>query len=146
MNMRHFLFWLGYLLLGIFSLSAQTFVGTNAPGQGSNYTFSVSAGATNLSLVISNNSTAYSYLFLKAGGVPTDTSVGFAVGEAQRGPTDKPTRITSLADFQATYGDRITGVESYDGLDGFFHDGGTTAYFMRAAPADAMSPPAVPCN
>ena len=61
------------------SVSAQTtFVGTNSPGQGTNYTFNVVAGATNLSLVISNSATAYSYLLLKAGGTPTDTSFDFA--------------------------------------------------------------------
>src|SRR5271169_2733462 len=69
--------WLGCFLLGGLSAAAQTFVGTNAPGVESNYTFTVSAGATNLSLVISNNSTSYSYLYLKAGGTPTDTSYDF---------------------------------------------------------------------
>jgi hypothetical protein len=57
---------------------AQPFLGTNAPGTGSNYTFTVGAGATNLSLVVSNNSTAYSYLLLKKGGTPTDTVFDFA--------------------------------------------------------------------
>jgi len=57
---------------------AQTFVGTNAPGQGSNYTFTVGTGATNLSLVVSNSAAAYSYLLLKNGGTPTDTVFDFA--------------------------------------------------------------------
>ena len=78
-------------------------------------------------------------------GVPTDTSVAFVIGEAQMGPTDRPTRLTSLTDFTTTYGDRITGVESYDALDTYFHEGGATAYFLRlsdgaaAATADATS-------
>ena len=66
-------------------------------------------------------------------GVPTDTSVAFVVGEAQMGPVDAPTRLTSLDDFVNTYGDRITGVESYDALDTYFHEGGATAYFLRLA-------------
>ena len=69
------------LLLGLFAVtqaSAQIFVGTNAPGQGSNFTFTVGAGATNLSLVVSNSASAYSYLLLKLGGTPTDTVFDFA--------------------------------------------------------------------
>ena len=57
---------------------AQSFVGTNAPGQATNYTFTVGAGATNLSLVISNNASAYSYLLVEKGGNPTDTVFDFA--------------------------------------------------------------------
>ncbi|MFO1476310.1 MAG: hypothetical protein U1F98_06630 [Verrucomicrobiota bacterium] len=56
---------------------AQTFVGSNVPGQGTNYTFTIGAGATNLSLVISNNATAYSYLLLSKGGVPTDAAYDY---------------------------------------------------------------------
>src|SRR5580765_4576427 len=56
---------------------AQTFIGTNSPGQGTNYTFSTTAAATNLSLVISNSAGAYSYLMLKKGGTPTDTDFDF---------------------------------------------------------------------
>jgi uncharacterized protein len=70
-------------------------------------------------------------------GVPTDTSVAFVVGEAQQGPLDQPTRITSLDDFTAVYGARVTGVESYDSLDAAFHEGLSTAYFMRMADAGA---------
>src|SRR6476646_2425648 len=58
-------------------LRAQTFVGTNSPEQGSNYTFSTTAAATNLSLVISNSAGAYSYLMLKKGATPTDTDFDF---------------------------------------------------------------------
>src|SRR5512137_1792239 len=61
------------LLLPIPNASAQVFAGTNAPGQGTNFTFSTGLDATNLSLVISNNASAYSYLLLKPGGTPTDT-------------------------------------------------------------------------
>jgi hypothetical protein len=48
--------------------AAQTFSGTNAPNTGTNFSFTVGAGATNLSLVISNSATAYSHLYLKRGG------------------------------------------------------------------------------
>jgi large repetitive protein len=56
---------------------AQTFIGTNSPGQGSNYTFTTTAAATNLSLVISNSASTYSYLMLKKGGAPSDTDFDF---------------------------------------------------------------------
>ena len=56
---------------------AQNFVGTNAPNTGTNYSFTLGAGATNLALVISNNATAYSYLLLKQGGTPTDGDFDF---------------------------------------------------------------------
>src|SRR5579871_1738943 len=58
--------------------NAQNFIGTNNPGVGTNFTFTIGAGATNLSLVVSNNSTAYSYLLIKNGGTPTDTSFDYA--------------------------------------------------------------------
>src|SRR5262245_2142247 len=51
-----------------FSTGAQTFSGTNAPNTGTNFSFTVGAGATNLSLVISNSATVYSHLYLKRGG------------------------------------------------------------------------------
>src|SRR5512135_358675 len=70
-----------YLLVGLLGsqarLTAQTFIGTNAPGQGTNYGFSVGAGATNLSLVISNASSTYSYLLLARGRAPTDTDFDY---------------------------------------------------------------------
>ncbi|MGA3181583.1 MAG: hypothetical protein ABSF38_14675 [Verrucomicrobiota bacterium] len=49
---------------------AQPFVGTNSPGQTTNYTFTLTAGATNLSLVVSNSTAAYSWLYVTNGGVP----------------------------------------------------------------------------
>ncbi len=69
---------IGLLLGASRGAQAQTyFAGTNAPGQSTNYSFTLSAGATNLSLVISNSATTYSYLYLKAGGTPTPTSYDY---------------------------------------------------------------------
>ena len=65
-------------------------------------------------------------------GVPTDTSVAFIVGEAAMGSTDNPTRITSTAELEAAYGDRLAAAPLlYDGVDAFFHEGGGAAYIMR---------------
>ena len=58
-------------------VTAQNFIGTNAPGAGTNFNFNVGVAATNLSLVISNSANTYSYLLLKRGGTPTDTDFDF---------------------------------------------------------------------
>ncbi|MGD1084295.1 MAG: hypothetical protein ABSA47_06010 [Verrucomicrobiota bacterium] len=69
------------LLLGglaAISSQAQSLVGTNSPGQTTNYPFTLGAGATNLSLVVSNNASAYSWLFLTNGAVaPTINNYEF---------------------------------------------------------------------
>ena len=78
MKTQSLLFYLSLVLLAAVNSHAQLFPGTNSPGQGTNYTFTLGAGATNLSLVISNSATTYSYLLLKAGGTPTDTTFDFA--------------------------------------------------------------------
>ena len=66
----------GFLaLLTVFSGSAQTFfVGTNAPGTGTNFTVNLAANVTNLSLTVSNTGAVYSHLLVKRGGVPTDAN------------------------------------------------------------------------
>jgi len=96
---------LSIAILTIHPMQAQTFVGTNAPGQGSNFTFTVSAGATNLSLVVSNNATAYSYLLLKKGGTLTDTVFDFAA--RLNGQTNE-VNLESPEYAAATYGLRVS--------------------------------------
>lgn len=65
-------------------------------------------------------------------GVPTDTSVYFALGETYMGPDDVPTRITSFDMFTYVYGGRVAASPYlYDGLDAYFHNGGQTAYVAR---------------
>ena len=59
-------------------ISAQEFTGTNAPDSSRNFSFSLASGATNLSLVVTNTSSAWSYLLLKKGGTPTDADFDFA--------------------------------------------------------------------
>ena len=66
------------MFLGVsFDVSSQTFVGTNAPGAATNYSITVPAGSTNLSLVVSNTAAVYSHLLVKKGGTPTDTDFDF---------------------------------------------------------------------
>lgn len=47
-------------------------------GTGTNYSFTLGASVTNLSLVVSNSSAAYSYLLLAKGRAPTDTDFDFS--------------------------------------------------------------------
>ena len=97
--------WLGFLFLGGFTGLGQNFVGTNSPGTGTNYTFTVGSGATNLSLVISNNATVYSYLLVSKGGTPTDTSFNFAsrlTGQTNQINLEAPEFVTG------TYGLRVS--------------------------------------
>ncbi len=60
-----------------FYAGAQSFPGTNQPGAGSSFQFTVAAGTTNLSLLVTNSSTAFSYLYLKRGGTASLTSYDF---------------------------------------------------------------------
>jgi hypothetical protein len=67
-----------------------------------------------------------------AAGVPTDTSVCFMVSEAAMGPVDRPTRVSSISEWQAVYGSRLAAAPlGYDSTDAYFHTGGGTLYFMR---------------
>lgn len=72
-------------------------------------------------------------------GVPTDTSVAFVLAEAQMGSVSAPTRLNSLDDFTATYGQRIAGTYGYDACDTAFSDGATTIYFQRIADGGAAA-------
>jgi hypothetical protein len=60
-----------------FRAGAQTFLGTNQPGAGSSFQFTLAAGTTNLSLMVPNSSTAFSHLYLKRGGVASLTNYDF---------------------------------------------------------------------
>ena len=53
------------------------FTGTNGPGHSSLYSFSLGAGATNLSLNVSNTGPAFSHLLLRKGSVPDDDHFDF---------------------------------------------------------------------
>ena len=75
-----------------------------------------------------------------AAGVPTDTGVFFLVSEFAQGPTDHPTRVTSVTELTNTYGARLASWPyGYDGADVYFHEGGGTLYVQRMADADALA-------
>lgn len=66
-------------------------------------------------------------------GVPTDTTVGFIVGEATQGPVNVPTLITSQAQFVTIFGGRLATSHLSDGVELFFREGGATLYVTRLA-------------
>jgi len=61
---------------------------------------------------------------------PTDTGVWFVTGLADQGPT-VPTLVTSLAEFEAIFGPRVSYSVLYDAIDVFFREGGGAAYVSR---------------
>jgi hypothetical protein len=73
-----------------------------------------------------------------ARGAATDISVWQAVGLTTSGPTDKATKLTSLADFKAVYAPsgRATGNQlAYDAVDMYFRGGGSSMYFVKSTDA-----------
>lgn len=75
---------------------------------------------------------------------PTNTGMWFVVGQTASGPTD-PTVVTSMTQYDSTFGGRTGGDVLWDALDAFFHEGGSQATVqqivaggsLRAAPAAA---------
>lgn len=61
----------------------------------------------------------------------------FVVGLAERGPTNVPTKINSMADYRRVFGDRVTYGALYDDLQMFFEAGGTQAWVLRVVGAAA---------
>jgi hypothetical protein len=61
----------------------------------------------------------------------------FTVGITERGPTDAPVKINSMAEYKRTFGDRVSYSTIYDDLAMFFECGGSQAYAMRATGAAA---------
>lgn len=63
----------------------------------------------------------------------------FAVGLAERGPTDQAAKVTSLGEYQRLFGQRVAYGALYDDLAAFFECGGRTAWVLRVAgPAAAV--------
>ena len=64
---------------------------------------------------------------------PVSTSVTAFIGRARRGRLNIPTRVTSLARFQALYGNDASMGELVPQVGQFFLNGGSTAWIMRIA-------------
>jgi hypothetical protein len=55
----------------------------------------------------------------------------FVIGQSQRGPTDEPVLVTSLAKLIATFGARTTYSGLHDDLKTYFEEGGSRAWVQR---------------
>ena len=77
----------GAMALTICTGSAQVFPGTNAPGTGTNFTFTPGPDATNLALTVTGSPGAWSWLLLKEGGEATDTDFDFVARLGGQGNT-----------------------------------------------------------
>lgn len=64
-------------------------------------------------------------------GEPTDNGTWFATGFAERGPSGEAVAVTSLSDFEDTFGGRIAISQLWDALELFFAEGGGLAYVSR---------------
>ena len=67
---------------------------------------------------------------------PTSTTVrassqAFFVGLAQRGPSDEAVLVTSLAEFEETFGEYVTYAYLHPTVQTFFEEGGTQCYIAR---------------
>ena len=58
--------------------AAETLTGYNEPGAGQRFAFTPASGITNLALAVDNSADAFSYLYLKRGGVASETNYDFA--------------------------------------------------------------------
>lgn len=73
-------------------------------------------------------------------GAPTNTGTWFAIGFADQGPSDSPTLVQSLADYNRVYGARsATNLTLNDAIDAYFREGGSRAYVGRVVGPGATS-------
>lgn len=66
-----------------------------------------------------------------ARGTETDNGAWFITGFAEQGPTGEPVEIRSLAEFEDTFGSRVSYSQLWDALELFFAEGGATAFISR---------------
>ncbi|HZE02611.1 MAG TPA: hypothetical protein VE155_12685 [Pseudonocardiaceae bacterium] len=79
--------------------------------------------------------------------VPVPSASYFVAGLAQRGSATAVTRVTSMADFEATFGTRPSYGNLYDDAATFFAEGGGEAYVARVVgPAATSGALATPLN
>ena len=75
---------------------------------------------------------------------PTSTTVrassqAFFVGLAERGPADEAVLVTSLAEFEETFGGYVTYAYLHPTVQTFFEEGGTQCYIARVVGPGATS-------
>ena len=77
-------------------------------------------------------------------GLSVPAGQAFILGATQKGPIDRAVAVTGLAGFQATFGERSGGSDTYDLVESAFKDGLAQAWIVRmAGPAAAKATKAV---
>lgn len=66
-----------------------------------------------------------------ARGTDSDNGAWFVTGFAEMGPTAEAVEISSLDDFEDTFGERVSYSQLWDALELFFAEGGATAFVSR---------------
>jgi hypothetical protein len=72
-----------------------------------------------------------------AAGNVTPSATFFVVGMAERGPTDRPVRVISLADFESKFGGYVSYGYLHPTIQTYFEEGGAEAYVSRVVGASA---------
>lgn len=65
------------------------------------------------------------------------TSSLFVVGNAERGAVNTVRAVTSLEQFETLFGGYVSDAYTWQTVQSFFEEGGSTAYVVRVSPADA---------
>jgi len=73
------------------------------------------------------------------GGGILDTGQCFMLGTAARGPTETPTRVQSLTQFEGRFGPRSGGVVAHNAVRAFLTEGGSNLWFLRLAGGGAVA-------
>ena len=70
--------------------------------------------------------------------VNNSTSAMFIVGDAERGSVNTVRTVTSLEQFEALFGEYAAHTYSWQTVQSYFEEGGSTAHMVRVAPASAV--------
>lgn len=62
---------------------------------------------------------------------PTDTSTFFCAGITEKGSHTAAVKVTSMAQFESLFGERVSQGAVWDAMDTFFREGGSQAYIGR---------------
>lgn len=67
------------------------------------------------------------------------TATWFTVGLTERGPSSEPKLVTSISDYETTFGDYVAYGQVYQQVQTFFEEGGAQCYVSRVVGASATA-------
>lgn len=73
------------------------------------------------------------------GAVVAPAANFFVAGYAERGPVDTYVAVTSISEFEDSFGGRLAGSNLYDTVATFFEEGGARAYVVRVVGSSAAT-------